>query len=389
VTVCEVCDKPFERTFGGGNLTEGGTAFKCPECAAKGLASQPKQSVERSQAPAELAGQLNRISPAQPWVTYGLIALCIAVFVFEIVKGAGFDTMSAPLAVRLGADFGPLTITGQWWRILTSMFLHFGIIHILSNMYCLLILGSLAERLMGRAGYLVLYFGAGLAGSLLSLAVHPQIVSAGASGGVFGVAGGLVTYLWLKKAPLDFVSVKSQLQRLGIFIGINVIYSLQGGIDMMAHAGGLIAGLAIGATLPPFLMGTAATAIPMPGYEHGSNSKRVATVGIGCLIAIFAGIVAVRHFQADAVYVWNSLDQIDAGHSADVVPTLEQIVKRQPDSGIAHFALGAAYLRTNRANDAVSELERAVQIDPTDKDFRKQLNDAYLTTGQVGKIIGN
>jgi DNA-binding SARP family transcriptional activator len=54
---------------------------------------------------------------------------------------------------------------------------------------------------------------------------------------------------------------------------------------------------------------------------------------------------------------------------------------------MAHFALGAAYLRTKRAEDAVRELERAVQIDPTDKDFRKQLNDAYLTTGQVGKII--
>jgi membrane associated rhomboid family serine protease len=389
VTVCEVCGKPFERAFGGGNLTEGGTAFKCPECAAKSLASQPRQTIDGVQPSAGIAGQSIRIRLPQPWVTYGLIAVCFAVFVLELVKGAGFDSMSAPLAVQLGANFGPLTITGQWWRLLTSMFLHFGIIHIASNMYCLLILGSLAERLMGRAGYLVLYFGAGLAGSLLSLAVHPQIVSAGASGGVFGVAGGLVTYLWLKKAPLDFASVKSQLQRLGIFIGINVIYSLQGGIDMMAHAGGLIAGLAIGATLPPFLLGAHAATIPIPGFERSSNSKRVATVGIGCVIAILAGIVAVKHFQGDTVYVWNSLDQIDAGHSSDVVPTLEQIVKRQPDSGIAHFALGAAYLRTNRAEDAVRELERAVQIDPTDADFRKQLNEAYLTTGQVGKIIGN
>jgi rhomboid protease GluP len=389
VTVCEICGRTFERKFGGGNLTEGGTAFKCPECAAKSLESTPPNEVGSNKSSAEFVAELNRAAPGQPWVTYGLIAVCFAVFVFELVKGAGFDSMSAPLAVQLGADFGPLTITGQWWRILTSMFLHFGIIHIASNMYCLLLLGSLAERLMGRAGYLVLYFGAGLAGGLLSLAVHPQIVSAGASGAVFGVAGGLVTYLWLKKAPLEFTTVRSQLQRLGIFIGINVIYSLQGGIDMVAHAGGLIAGLAIGAALPPFLLGAAADAIPMPGYERSSNSKLVATVGIGCLIAIFAGIVVVRHFQADAVYVWNSLDQIKAGHSADVVPTLEQIVKRQPDSGIAHFALGAAYLRTNHAQDAVRELERAVEIDPTNKDFRKQLNDAYLTTGQIGKIIGN
>jgi rhomboid protease GluP len=245
-------------------------------------------------------------------------------FVVELVKGAGFDSLPIPLAIQLGADYGPLTITGQWWRILTSMFLHFGIIHIASNMYCLLILGSLAERLMGRAAYLVLYFGAGLAGSLLSLAVHPQIVSAGASGGVFGVAGGLVTYLWLEKAPLDYASARGQLQRLGVFIGINVIYSLQAGVDMMAHVGGLVAGLAIGAALPPFLVGSGTTsaAIPIPLYERSSNSKRVATVGIGCLIALFAGVLAVKHFRADTVYVWNSLDQIDAGHSADVVPTL-------------------------------------------------------------------
>ncbi|MFZ0818683.1 MAG: rhomboid family intramembrane serine protease [Candidatus Acidiferrales bacterium] len=341
-----------------------------------------------NQAKAQFAAELNRIAPARPVVTYALIALCFAVFVLELIKGAGFDSMPIPLAIQLGADYGPLTISGQWWRLLTAMFLHFGFFHIAMNMWCLFALGFLAERLMGRLGFLVLYFGAGLAGSLLSVAINPQVVGAGASGGVFGVAGGLVTYLWLKKAPLDFAGVKRQLQSLATFIGINVLYSLQANVDMMAHLGGLVAGLAIGAALPPFLLG-AATAIPMPMHERSSNSKRVATVGIGCLIALFAGIVAVKHFQGDTAYVWNSYEQIRAGHSADVIPTLEAIVKRKPDSGIAHFALGAAYLRTNRAEEAVRELERAVQIDPTDKDFRKQLNDAYLATGQVGKIIGN
>ena len=70
---------------------------------------------------------------------------------------------------------------------------------------------------MGRAAYLVLYVGTGLCGSVLSLAVHPQLVAAGASGAVFGISGGLITYLALKKAPLSFAFIKRQFSSLGIF----------------------------------------------------------------------------------------------------------------------------------------------------------------------------
>ncbi len=388
MTVCESCGKTFEQNPSS-NPPDGGNAYKCPDCIAKTLDPTPKPKIDSKQAAAEFAYEMRRIAPVRPVVTWGLIAACVAVFILELAKGAGFDSMTTGLAIRLGADYGPLTISGQWWRLLTSMFLHFGVIHIAMNMWCLLMLGSLAERLMGRTAFLVLYFATGLAGSLLSVGVHPENVSAGASGAVFGVAGGLVTYLWLKKAPIDFARVKLQLRSLGIFVGYNILFSLRQGVDLMAHGGGLLAGLAIGAALPPFLLGATATPIPVPMHERGSSSKRVAGVAVACLIALFAGIVAVKHFESDAAYVWNSLNQIAAGHSADVLPMLEQIVKRQPDSGIAHFALGAAYLRTNHAEDAVRELERAVQIDPADKDFRKQLNEAYLATGQGGKIIGN
>jgi rhomboid protease GluP len=388
VTVCEVCGKTFESRPVGSSVGSG-NEYKCPECAAKESVFAPKVIVETNPSSSTFPPNVVRPKLPQPIITWGLIAVCFAVFGLELAKGAGIDSMSVELARQLGADFGPLTLAGQWWRLLTSMFLHFGFLHIASNMYCLFVLGMLAERLMGRAGYLILYFGAGLAGSLLSVGVHPLVTGAGASGGVFGVAGGLVTYLWLKKAPMDFASVKGQLQRLGIFIGINVIYSLQAGVDMMAHAGGLVGGLLIGAALPPFLLNAAATAMPMSLHDHGFNSRRVKAAGVGCLIALLAGAAAVYHFQSDTVYVWNSLPQIDSGHAADVLPTLEQIAKRKPDSELAHFALGAAYLRTNQSQDAVRELEKAVQIDPTNQAFRKFLNEAYLSTGQVGKIIGN
>jgi rhomboid protease GluP len=374
VTVCEACGKPFEGNAPGAGASYGSAPSRCPDCTAKSAESAIKPKVNKNQAAAEFRAELNRIAPARPILTWGLIALCTAVFVLEIAKGAGFDTMSPTLAIQLGADFGPLTITGQWWRMLTSMFLHFGFFHLAMNMWCLFMLGPLAERVMGRAAFLVLYFGTGLAGSLLSLAVHPILVSAGASGAIFGVVGGLVTYLWLKKAPLDFARVKLQLRSLGIFIAYNILYSLRSGVDMMAHVGGLVAGLAIGAMLPAFLEIASPNAIPTPMHERGSNSKRVAGVGIACLIGLVAGTGAVRHFQGDTVYVWSSLAQIDAGHSADVLPNLEQIVKRQPDSGLAHFALGTAYLQLDRLDDAVPELQKAFEIDPADPDFKKQLD---------------
>jgi rhomboid protease GluP len=386
--ICEICGKPFEREFGGGNLTEGGMAFKCPECSAKGLDSSPRAGDVRARGSAEFVAELKQIAPGTPVITWGLVGVCTVVFVLELAKGAGFDSMTTALAIQLGADYGPLTLTGQWWRMLTSMFLHFGIIHLGFNMLCLFALGSLAERLMGRAGFLVLYFASGLAGSLLSLAISPGVVSAGASGAIFGVVGGMVTYLWLKKAPIDFAKAKKELQSLGIFIAYNVLYGLRPGVDIMAHAGGLIAGLAIGAILPRYLETVAPTAVLSPIHEGGQTSKRVVVVGAVCAIALIIGSVAVRRLQADTVYAIGSLDQIDAGHSADVIPMLQQIVDHQPDLAMAHFALGAAYLRTGRENYAVDELQRAVLLKPGNRAFKDELDQAYKMLAETSKPGG-
>ena len=385
--VCEICGKTFERHFGAGNLTEGGMAFKCPECSAKSLDSTPRADDEPGRDEADFARELKQLAPARPVVTWALVAACGAVFALELARGAGFDSMPTALAIQLGADYGPLTLTGQWWRLLTSMFLHFGAIHLVFNMWCLWALGSLAERLMGQGAFLLLYFATGLAAGLLSLAVHPEIVSAGASGAVFGITGGLVTYLWLKKAPIDFAKVKKQLSSLGFFLAYNVFYSLRPGVDMMAHAGGLVAGLAIGAALPRFLEPAAATAIASPIHELGAGTRRVARVGIACVAVLLVGAAAVRHLQSDAAYIMASLEQIDAGHSADVLPALEQIVKRQPKSAMAHFALGAAYLRTGRAADAVRELLAADHLQPGSGATQHQLGVAYLVRNDFDNAI--
>ncbi len=157
---CEICGKEFERQVSDATVTENGAASKCPECAAKNMLSTPppkKRSASREEA-AAFAAEMNRIAPAKPVVTWTIIALCTAVFAIEILKGAGFDTMSPDLAIRLGANYGPQTLSGQWWRLFTSMFLHFGFFHLAMNMF--LFFGCLAvsrNALMGRAAYVVLY----------------------------------------------------------------------------------------------------------------------------------------------------------------------------------------------------------------------------------------
>jgi len=372
---CEVCGKEFERQ------SDGGTASKCPECAAKNVLSAPpptKRNASREEA-AAFAAEMNRIAPARPVVTWTIITICTAVFVLEILKGASFDTMSPDLAIRLGADYGPQTMSGQWWRLFTSMFLHFGFFHLAMNMWCLWALASLAERLMGRAAYLVLYVGTGLCGGLLSLAVHPQLVSAGASGAVFGISGGLITYLLLKKAPLSFDRAKKQLTSLGVFLAYNFIYSLRPGVDMMAHAGGLVSGLVIAAALPRFLNIPSVEITSAPIEENSSVNKRITQVAIACAIVVLLGAFGAHRLQADSIYVLSSLDRIDAGQSSAVIPTLEKIVVRQPNSHLAHFALGCAYMRTNQPAGAVRELSLADTLKPGDALTEQELGAAYLS----------
>jgi len=380
---CEVCGKDFDRQ------SESTAASKCPDCTAKNVLSAPaptKRNASREDA-AAFAAEMNRIAPSHPVITWTIIAICSAVFVVEILKGAGFDTMSPDLAIRLGADYGPLTMSGQWWRLFTSMFLHFGFFHLALNMWCLWALGSLAERLMGRAAYLVLYIGTGLCGGLLSLAVHPQLVGAGASGAVFGISGGLITYLALKKAPLSFDRVKKQLTSLGIFLAYNFIYSLKPGVDMMAHAGGLVSGLAIAAALPRFLIVPGAEITPAPIAENSSVNKRITQVAIACAIVILLGAFVTHRLQADSMYVLSSLSQIDAGKSAGVIPTLEKIVVRQPNSSLAHFALGCAYVRVNQIAGAVRELSLADGLQPGDPLTEQELGAAYLSQNDFAKGI--
>lgn len=177
--------------------------------------------------------------------TTALVVANLAVFAAMLIAGAGL--WHAPNTVQLdwGANFGPATKDGEWWRMATAMFLHFGLLHLTVNMLALVEAGRFVERSLGSARFLLLYLGSGLAGNLLSLVMQgDRGISGGASGAVFGVYAALLCVLWLEQRAL----AKTEFQWLfwgGMaFTACNIALGLFiQGIDNGAHVGGFVFGL--------------------------------------------------------------------------------------------------------------------------------------------------
>jgi rhomboid protease GluP len=183
-------------------------------------------------------------------VTSAIIAVNVLVFLAMTVSGVSLGMPKIAELIRWGANFGPLTISTQPWRILSSNYEHIGIIHIALNMWCLWNLGVLAERIFERWTYFLTYTACGLAGSIASLWWHPMGVGAGASGAVFGMAGALISVLYLGNLPVPRSALTATLKSLGSFALYNLIFGqVIHSIDNSAHIGGLVSGLALGAVL--------------------------------------------------------------------------------------------------------------------------------------------
>jgi rhomboid protease GluP len=195
-------------------------------------------------APQPDAGAAGPVDPWRPWVTYALIAANVAMFAFEMSRGGGAGAPSAQLMIELGGNYGPRTLNGEAWRLVTAMFLHYGIVHLGMNMVCLWQI-RFVERMLGRAEFLALYFASGLVGGFASLAIHPGAVAAGASGAVFGMFGAFTGVMVARRRQVDPGAWQRTMRSLGTFFAINLVFGLAAsGIDVTAHAGGLAVGFA-------------------------------------------------------------------------------------------------------------------------------------------------
>lgn len=193
--------------------------------------------------------------------TWALLGLNIVVFLWMVFHGVSVTSPTPDDLVRFGANATDFTISGQWYRLVTATFVHVGIIHLATNMWCLYNLGLLGEPLLGRWGLVATYLITGVAGNLLSLLVNvvrrDLSVGAGASGAVFGIAGILIVLLSNHKLPIPTTELQRlrrsviQFAGLNLVIGLATIFVPLVRIDNMAHIGGFVTGLALGPPLVP------------------------------------------------------------------------------------------------------------------------------------------
>jgi rhomboid protease GluP len=238
MTNCVRCGRPISDS----SFTS--TANLCPECR-QAFTGTPKPATTASPPMAAM-----RSAPYRPPVTVAIVGINVLVFAAMVLSGVSPMSPTSAQLLRFGADFGPYTLGGQPWRILTSNYVHVGLFHILFNMWCLWDLGRLSERILGGWTYFLTYTACGIAGSLASLWIHPGVPGAGASGAIFGLAGALITALYLGKLPYPQQMMRGLLRSLLSFAGYNLFFgAVVPAIDNSAHIGGLIMGLAIGALL--------------------------------------------------------------------------------------------------------------------------------------------
>ncbi len=202
--------------------------------------------------------------------TYLLLAINLAVFLWMSTHGVSLRDPTRDQLLQYGANNPALVLHGEWYRLLTATFVHIGVIHIATNMWCLWNLGLLGEPLLGPMGMVAVYVLTGIAGNLLSVgwdiltARSPDdliaSVGAGASGAVFGIAGILIVLLSNKRLPIPWSELKrlrTSVMRfavLNLIIGASTILPILGNIvriDNGAHLGGFLYGLALGPGLVP------------------------------------------------------------------------------------------------------------------------------------------
>ncbi len=207
----------------------------------------------------ELADDAPQPVMRTPWVRPGESAISLTHIIFGINAAvflgmalSATTIMDFPPAelVRWGGNLGALTISGEWWRLLTNVFVHGGVIHIAFNMWCLWNLGQLCESLYGRWTYACIYLICGVGASLASAGWHPYVPSVGASGAIFGLAGALLAAFKLGEFSVPRAALSGTLRSLGAFVVYNLIFGFAiPGIDNAAHIGGLITGLIVGALI--------------------------------------------------------------------------------------------------------------------------------------------
>lgn len=327
----------------------------------------------------------------KPYLTYGLIAINISVFIILNIISILTNTEYGRLIVEYGAKVNSKIILGEYWRLLTPVFIHGGISHLAVNCYSLFILGSLVEKIYGHKKYIFIYMVAGVFGSIMSFmfSTHPSV---GASGSIFGLMGALL-YFGVEK-PLAFKKYFKKSIIMTLILNAFIMFTVSN-IDNFGHLGGLIGGflasgiVKIGRVSKKILGRTTFIAVTiialLGGLYYGFNSEDNRQGIILEKAIMLEELVSDGNWTAAASLGDEILDMYPSNeevHLRVIALTLQSYINLEDyDMAFAtaiyakdikpaygHYLLGLVYINHGDYEDGITELKEAAKLDPTYKE---------------------
>ena len=287
-------------------------------------------------------------------------------FAMGIVGGGLFSDPTPQQLISSGGNYGPLTFGGEWWRLLSYAFLHSNLLHIAFNMWCLWDLGALCESLYGTWTFASLYFVSAVAGGLASVGVHPERLSVGASGAIFGLAGALIAGFYLGEFTLPRPVIQAQLRSMIFFVGYNIIIgALSGPTDNLCHLGGLVAGIFCGGLIARFA----------PAERDAMPRLTILGFAVLALAGITFGLERSRGY---VIHVRHGNELLIDRRYDEAIAELQTAVHMRPNYLPARLNLARAYFSKQQFAKAEAELKHVLELDPDNDDALYFLGFCYL-----------
>jgi len=413
-------------------VAENGDTY-CPECRLTSAQPPARRSLN--------AGEYFRRFPA----TTILIAINVAVFIAMLVGHVSFSGPTVPQLIHWGGNSSEkVLLENQWWRIVSSAFVHIGAAHLIMNMWALWVLGTLAEAVLGTYLYLGVYLVCAIAGSLTSLYWNPYVVGAGASGALMGILGAEVSVLKFARLPLPKEVLRSTIRSLVQGAVLTLVIGFLPRIDNAAHTGGLLCGLLIGlllsltrragynvqrplrqiclivpfALMVPFAFAAqrhgepwihylkAADAFQASRFEEAEKEARSALRHLpnrNEVLAVLGGALYEQGNDAEAGKYLRQLLAQDPGSetAANILAAMElkendaigardlltKALSQQPKNAYGQVYLGRALQELNQDDDAVAHYRQALEIDPQLYEAEMALAGIYEKRNQPEQAI--
>ncbi len=299
---------------------------------------------------------LRRMTP-RAWLTPAILVLLVCVYVASVLGGPSLWQPTDERLRLLGAGTGSDLVRGEWWRLVLPMLLHVNLLHLGVNVWALWSFGPFVERLFGNAAYVAIWLLTGVGASLLSIAVHPLASGVGASGALFGVVGALAGFVLTHRGVLPQAYLAAQRKSIFGFLVTNIAIGLAiPRIDVAAHAGGFVVGLAAGVGLSRDLL--------RPGAHR---LRRALTVVVLAALLVLASVGLVLWLRADPEVRDAALEERAYQHVARfeyerAVPMFDELLDRNRTAPRL-YARGYARAGVGDTGGAWADFEEAYALE--------------------------